>query len=74
MLERIVLPTFSRRRDAFSDVMRHAIALNGAFFTAQRMLQEYVSKTYNLEPRAAQHLPSSGWAQVAAIAVKGTRQ
>jgi hypothetical protein len=27
--------------------MRHAIALNGSFFTAQRMLQEYMIKAYN---------------------------
>jgi starch phosphorylase len=49
-LERTVLPTFYQRRDGFIEVMRHAIALNGSFFTAQRMLQEYVTKAYNLEP------------------------
>jgi hypothetical protein len=29
------------------DIMRHAIALNGSFFTAQRMLQEYLIKAYS---------------------------
>jgi hypothetical protein len=29
------------------DIMRHAIALNGSFFTAQRMLQECLIKAYS---------------------------
>ena len=29
--------------------MRYAIALNGSFFTAQRMLQEYVVKAYGMD-------------------------
>jgi hypothetical protein len=28
------------------DVMRHAIALNGSFFTTQRMVLQYVTKAY----------------------------
>jgi starch phosphorylase len=47
VLERVVLPTFYRRREAFIDMMRHTIALNGGFFTAQRMLQEYLAKAYH---------------------------
>jgi len=49
-LERTVLPLFYRSRNEFINVMRHAIGLNGSFFTAQRMLQEYVLKAYNPEP------------------------
>jgi starch phosphorylase len=49
-LERTVLPLFYQRRDGFIDVMRHAIGLNGSFFTAQRMLQEYMIKAYDFEP------------------------
>jgi starch phosphorylase len=49
-LERTVLPLFYANRTQFIDVMRYAIALNGSFFTAQRMLQEYVVKAYNREP------------------------
>jgi len=45
-LEQTVLPLFYQHHDAFVDVMRHAIALNGSFFTAQRMLQEYTLKAY----------------------------
>jgi starch phosphorylase len=48
-LERTVLPLFYSRHDEFVDVMRYAIALNGSFFTAQRMLQEYMIKAYNFE-------------------------
>jgi starch phosphorylase len=47
-LERAVLPTFYEHRDAFIDMMRYTIALNGGFFTAQRMLQEYLAKAYDL--------------------------
>jgi glucan phosphorylase len=46
-LEETVIPLFYRRHDGFIDIMRHAIALNGSFFTAQRMLQEYIIKAYN---------------------------
>ena len=48
-LEQSVLPLFYQRHDAFVDVMRHAIALNGSFFTAQRMVQEYALKAYGPE-------------------------
>jgi len=46
VLERAVLPTFYQAREQFIDMMRHTIALNGGFFTAQRMLQEYLAKAY----------------------------
>ena len=49
MLERTVLPLFYRDPDRFIEVMRYAIALNGSFFTAQRMLQEYIVKAYGTE-------------------------
>jgi starch phosphorylase len=56
-LEHVVAPLFYRNRDRFTDVMRYAIALNGSFFTAQRMLHEYVIKAYGTdavrEPAAA---------------------
>jgi hypothetical protein len=45
-LERVVFPLFYRDRERFIDVMRHAIALNGSFFNAQRMMLEYVTKAY----------------------------
>jgi starch phosphorylase len=46
-LERDILPLFYGNRSGFIDIMRYAIALNGSFFTAQRMLQEYTIKAYS---------------------------
>jgi starch phosphorylase len=46
-LERDILPLFYGNRSGFIDIMRYAIALNGSFFTAQRMLQEYQIKAYS---------------------------
>jgi starch phosphorylase len=45
-LERVVIPLFYRERERFLDVMLHAIALNGSFFNAHRMMQQYVLKAY----------------------------
>jgi starch phosphorylase len=45
-LESAVIPTFCEERERFVSVMRHAIALNGAFFNTQRMLSQYVLKAY----------------------------
>jgi starch phosphorylase len=53
-LERAVLPTFYQRREAFIDMMRYTVALNGGFFTAQRMLLEYLVKAYDLQPDTRQ--------------------
>ena len=45
-LEHDVIPAYCHRRERFIDIMRHAIALNGAFFNTQRMLSQYVLKAY----------------------------
>lgn len=45
-LEHAILPLFHRRRDGYTDVMRHAIALNGSFFNSHRMVEEYTLKAY----------------------------
>jgi len=45
-LEEVVIPLFYRNRSSFIDTMRHAIALNGSFFSTQRMLLQYVLKAY----------------------------
>jgi starch phosphorylase len=45
-LEYIVIPTYYRERERFVDTMRHALALNGAYFTSQRMLLQYVLSAY----------------------------
>lgn len=45
-LEQAVLPTFYERHEHFLDMMASCVALNGAFFNTQRMVQQYVAKAY----------------------------
>jgi starch phosphorylase len=45
-LEKVVVPMFYHDRDGFTNIMLHAIALNGSFFNTQRMMQQYVLKAY----------------------------
>jgi len=45
-LEYLILPTFYRRPEVFAEIMRSAIALNGSFFNAQRMVSQYVANAY----------------------------
>ena len=45
-LEQSVMPSCYYIRDDYLDVMRHAIALNGPYFNAHPMLQQYVLKAY----------------------------
>ncbi|MBU0718340.1 MAG: hypothetical protein KJ749_08835, partial [Planctomycetes bacterium] len=45
-LENTILPMFYDNRTGYTDVMRHAIAINGSFFNTRRMMQNYVAKAY----------------------------
>ncbi|VVM07550.1 glycogen phosphorylase [Methylacidimicrobium cyclopophantes] len=45
-LERVIVPLFYENGEGYAEVMRQGIALNGSFFNAQRMLQQYVLKAY----------------------------
>lgn len=45
-LEQVILPMFYQQPDAFASVMRSAIALNGSYFNAQRMVAQYVQNAY----------------------------
>lgn len=45
-LEYVIGPLFYRRPLQFAQVMRHAIALNGSFFNAQRMIVQYLQNAY----------------------------
>jgi starch phosphorylase len=51
-LEREIVPMFYGRPQRYTEVMRHAIALNGSFFNTQRMLQQYISNAYMLRETA----------------------
>ena len=45
-LEYVILPLFYQRPTAYAEVMRSAIALNGSFFNAQRMMSQYYLSVY----------------------------
>jgi glycogen phosphorylase len=45
-LERVILPLFYGLPFAYTEVRRHAIALNGSFFNTQRMVEQYVRNAY----------------------------
>ena len=45
-LELIILPTFYKQPTAFAKIMRSAIATNGSFFNAQRMVSQYMQNAY----------------------------
>jgi starch phosphorylase len=47
-LENVILPMFYRRPDEFARIMRSAVALNGSYFNAQRMLAQYARNAYGL--------------------------
>lgn len=45
-LERLVLPLYYGKPEAYTKVRRSAIALNGSFFNTQRMVSQYVTNAY----------------------------
>jgi starch phosphorylase len=45
-LEYAIMPMFYRDRPAYAAVMRHCIAFNGEFFSAQRMMGQYHRDVY----------------------------
>ena len=46
MLEKKVAPLYYKDPEGFLSVRRSAIALNGSFFTTQRMVSEYTARAY----------------------------
>jgi starch phosphorylase len=59
----IVVPLYYDDPDGFTAVQRGAMALNGSFFTTERMVQEYATSRYGLQP-----LP---WAATAEVTEEG---
>lgn len=47
-LENDVLPCYYKDRERFRQIMRSAIAINGAFFNTHRMVMEYAAKAYSI--------------------------
>jgi len=58
-LEERVLPCFYKDHDHFVEIMRHAIALNGAFFNTQRMVAQYLHDAYRLGQAPVTQSPGS---------------
>jgi glycogen phosphorylase len=57
-LENVILPMFYGRKNAYAEIMRLSIALNGSFFNAQRMIAQYLLDAYSplKQPSAAPDL------------------
>ncbi|MHB9075317.1 MAG: alpha-glucan family phosphorylase [Desulfobaccales bacterium] len=47
-LERVILPLYYGKPEAYAKVRRSSIALNGSFFNTQRMVSQYVTNTYSI--------------------------
>lgn len=45
-LEHAILPLYYGQKDAYAEVMRSTIALNGSFFNTQRMVAQYMMNAY----------------------------
>lgn len=45
-LENIIMPMYYHNRDAWIEIMKHSIAINGSFFNTERMVNQYVTKAY----------------------------
>ena len=56
-LEREVVPAFYGEPDRFAEVMRNAIALNGSFFTTERMVRQYALAAYRIGEGPAGRAP-----------------
>lgn len=45
-LENIIIPMYYHNRNAYINIMRNAIAINGSFFNTERMISQYVTRAY----------------------------
>ena len=45
-LERVILPLYREDRDAYGAVRRQTMAINGSYFSARRMMHQYVELAY----------------------------
>ena len=46
LLEQVIVPAYYKDRDSIVAIGRHAIALNGSFFSGHRMVEEYARRAY----------------------------
>jgi starch phosphorylase len=52
-LNYVIVPMFYGSPENYGRIMRSTIAINGSYFTAQRMLQQYVSEAYRVPEEVA---------------------
>jgi starch phosphorylase len=45
-LEQVIVPLYYERPEQYASIMRSVIALNGSYFTTQRMLTQYLQNAY----------------------------
>ncbi|MBP9706399.1 MAG: alpha-glucan family phosphorylase [Oligoflexales bacterium] len=45
-LETLIIPTFYQNKKSWAKIMRQCISLNGAYFTTQRMVLQYIDHAY----------------------------
>ena len=45
-LEEVVVPKFYQDRSDWTEIQRHAIAINASFFNTHRQMEQYVAKAY----------------------------
>jgi glycogen phosphorylase len=50
----VILPMYYGLPYRYAEVMRNAIALNGAYFNTQRMVMQYAQNAYLLEGAVAE--------------------
>jgi starch phosphorylase len=73
-LESGILPTYYGRPAAWANIMRSAIAVNGAFFNTQRMLSQYVANAYSREPPGRAGAPAPERVIPEAVPAQGSRR
>ena len=52
-LRYVILPLFYGSPNGYARVMRSTIAINGSYFTAQRMVQQYGQTAYDISSQFA---------------------
>jgi glycogen phosphorylase len=66
-LEHTILPMFYSQPQAYAQVMRSAIAVNGSFFNTQRMVSQYLLNAYGPERNHSRQAEMTGDAERSAL-------
>jgi len=66
-LEHTVLPMFYSEPQAYAQIMRSAIAVNGSFFNTQRMVSQYLLNAYGAECTGSRQVEITSDAEASAL-------